>query len=422
MITQGENDNRSIFHGDSNSFLLALVFTLFAAPAAYAVHKDGHASEGVGQIDTTKYNCQFTDDSGNSRTLGATECMLAKLDRIERRMGCPLEDYMDGTCPYSPADTTATFCISQGREGGIDAEWGAEAKAEYDLGVGWPNVAWAKAVGKVEHPVPLPLGPIILPLPTEVNVTGAASLGRNLDICIEVPLNAFAAAVGLERNADAEIIDRIVRGINDPVALEKSKFQRRLGRLANYAIARVPGTNRFGAASSPVGVAASAHTSDLAITMGDDGESEFDMVEDAIERLMSGNFEMPVEGGPFALLKSPMVTDLSAVLEIPNPVKDVLDDPDILIGRLFELGSPGTEVGALAGGGVCESFGLNGELQARFEGVGRFCGLLSGLPSFAQTTGIFGVVDTIRAAVSRLPSLAEIKAAACDIAGWNCSE
>tara|TARA_R110000787_G_C13319598_1_gene436320 strand:- start:36 stop:725 length:690 start_codon:yes stop_codon:yes gene_type:complete len=202
----------------------------------YAVHKDGHASEGVGQIDTTKYNCEFTDDSGNSRTLGATEFMLAKLDRIERRMGCLLEDYMDGTCPYSPADTTATFCISQGREGGIDGEWGAEAKAEYDLlGVGWPNVAWAKAVGKVEHPVPRPLGPIILPLPTEVNITGAASLGRNLDICIEVPLNAFAAAVGLERNADAEIIDRIVRGINESVALEKSKFQQRLGRLTKFS-------------------------------------------------------------------------------------------------------------------------------------------------------------------------------------------
>lgn len=393
--------------------LLVLSLILFFPPLALSDHKDGHTSEGVGQIDTEQYNCNG---------LGATECMLAKLDRIERRMGCPLEDYIAGTCPYSPADTTATFCISQGREGGIDAEFGAEFNADADLGGGWPNAIWGKLAANAELPVLAPLGPVLVPIPTEVNITGTASLGRNFNICIEVPLTAFAQTTGLERNSDAEIIDRIVHGINQSVNLDKSKFQRRLGRLANYSIVRVPGTNRFGDGQAQTGIVSQAHTSDLAMMMDDDGESEFDLVEDAIERLMTGNFQIPDEGGPLALLKSPIVGDLRSVLEIPSPVQQVLDDPDMILAKVFELGLPSTGANSLATGGFCGRFSINEELQTRFESIGNFCALFSQLPTFAQTTGIFNTVAIIRGIVNSLPSLGEIKAAACDIAGWNCSE
>ena len=372
----------------------------------FADHKDGHTSEGVGQIDTTQYACNG---------LGVTECMLMKLDRIERKLGCPLEDYLDDTCPYSPADTTATFCISQGREGGIGADWSVIPYMEAELGAGWPNVAWGKLTAKVENPLFIPSS--LYPIPTNLSIGGSASLGRNFDICIEVPLVAAEHAAGINSIPDAEVIDRIVRQINEPPTVgpaSRSKFQRRLGRLANYAIFRVPGTNRFGAA------VAQENTSELARIMSDDGESEFDSVEQTLDQLMSGDWEIPENGGPLGILKSPVVNELRTVLEVPDPVQQLIDDPDIILGRVFEIGgladrpSVNTASGLLAGGpAVCNAFGFNKKLQEDFTGIKSFCAMFANLPTFLQTTGIFGLV-------AGLPSLDEIKAAACEIAGWNC--
>jgi hypothetical protein len=392
------------------TILISLFFGYLLTNNVSANHKDGHVSEGVGQIDTTQYACNG---------LGATECMLMKLDRIERKLGCPLDDYLADTCPYSPADTTATFCISQGREGALGANWSIIPYMEGELGVGWPQVGWGKLTGKVENP--LFLGPF--PIPTELSIGGSASLGRNFDICIEVPLVAAEHLAGVERISDAEVIDRIVRQINEPPEVgpaSKSKFQRRLGRLSNYSIFRVPGTNRFGAA------AAQANTSDLARIMGDDGESEFDSVEDAIDRLMSGDWQIPENGGPLAVLKSPIVDELRTVLEVPDPVQNIIDDPDIILGRVFEIGSLSGGQGsqstpALFPGGlaVCNAFGFNDDLQTRFAGIGAFCDLFSVLPSFGQTTGIFDIVATINSIIAGLHD--KIRDTACDIA-WTCKD
>jgi hypothetical protein len=54
--------------------------------------------------------------------------------------------------------------------------------------------------------------------------------------------------------------------------------------------------------------------------------------------------------------------------------------------------------------------------------VDQFCGLFGQLPSFQKTIGVFGVIDTIKLVVDGLPTLAEIKQASCDIAGWLCPE
>jgi hypothetical protein len=400
----------------------AIALAVVLSAAARADHKPDHVSEGVGQIDTSQYHCEDAD--GN--LLGATECMLMKLDRIERKLGCPLDAYLDGSCPYSPADTTATFCISQGREGGIAAGWGIVPYMEGELGAGWPNVGWGKLTGKVENPLFVPLGPILLPIPTELSVGGSAALGRNFDICIEVPLEAADHLAAGERVSDAEIIDRVVRHINEPyldTGPSKSKFQRRLGRLANYAIFRVPGTNRFELAHT------GAAESGLAQIMDDDGESEFDVIEDAMERILSGDWQVPADGGPLAVLKSPAVDEIRTVLEVPEPVQAIIDDPDQILGAVFALGSgsllaaaqPGSAI-ALAPGAACDAFGLNTTLRNRFPAVDQFCGLFGQLPSFQKTIGVFGVIDTIKLVVDGLPTLAEIKQASCDIAGWLCPE
>jgi hypothetical protein len=383
-----------------------------------ANHKDGHA-------DSDPYNCTIMVEKNGrleEKQLGSIDCILHKLDRIERKIGCPIDEYLDGSCPYSPADTTATFCISQGREGGVDIEFGAEANAEYDVGAGWPNAAWAKAIGNIEHPVIAGY----IPVPTELNITGAASLGRNFDICIELPLIASNQLGPLEDYSDVDLIDLAVRAINEPQVGAKSKFQRRLGRLTDYTLIRIPGTNRFGLA-----MADSGQTRSSAL-LGDGGESEFDLVEDAIERLMNGDFEIPQNGGPLAILKSPIIQDLSSVLEVPSTVHDVLEDPDMIIGTIFEMGSLAGGIGGKTGVenfgldvSVCDSFGFNIELQERFPSVRAFCGVFSVLPAFGQTTGIFGVVGMINTLVSNLPTLTEIndriRETACDIA-WTCSD
>jgi hypothetical protein len=255
-------------------------------------------------------------------------------------------------------------------------------------------------------------------------------LGRNFDICIEVPLFAADHAAGGEPIADAEVIDRIVRQINEPPAIgpaSRSKFQRRLGRLANYSIFRVPGTNRFGAA------AAQASTSDLARVTGDDGESEFDSVEDAIDRLMSGDWQIPDNGGPLAVLKSPIVDDLRMVLEVPDPVQHLIDDPDAILGAVFANGLLSGKAAGLEAKAntdlapdemaVCNAFGLNADLRSRFANVAVYCDQFSKLPSFEQTTGVFDIIDKIKSIIDKLPTLAEINSkireTACDIA-WSC--
>lgn len=399
---------------------LVALFSI-ATGNAFANHKEGHSSEGVGQIDTTQYACNG---------LGATECMLMKLDRIERRLGCPLADYLDDTCPYSPADTTATFCISQGREGAVGVDWAINPYIDVELGVGWPNVLWAKADGHAEAPIPLsPISPLF----TELGIGGTASHGRNFDICIEVPLEAFNEAVGPEGISDEQVIDNIVRQINfqrnhNPDDPGKSKFQRRLGRLANYAIFRVPGTTRR---ETPL--SAQSQMSVLALDTGDDGESEFDTIDEAIENFMSGNWQMPSNGGPVAFLKSPMVDDFRKVLEVPAPVQQAIDDPDLIIGAVFDTGfmqgnatMSASDSSTPDTAAMCDAFGLNAELRSRFAGVAEYCSQFERLPTFDQTTGIFGIVDWIRARVQALPTLgairSEIRDLGCDIAGWTCDD
>lgn len=394
--------------------LLAISSTLLFSSLLFANHKDGHTSEGLGQIDTEPYHCDGK---------GATECILVKLDRIERRLGCPIDDYLNDICPYSPADTKATFCISQGREGGIDVEFGAETMAEIELGAGWPNAVWGKATGKVEVPFVgvIPGTPIPFALPTELNVTGAASLGRNFDICIDIPLIAFADAVGIERSSDDEIIDDIVRAINSPKfngQFEKSKFQRRLGRLANYAKRRVPDAGILANSTQQINGDTEANL------QAELDESEFDIVEDAIERLMAGDFGVNNNDGFMAVMRSPVIDDLRSVLEVPDSVNMVLDDPNILVTNVIDRGM--AAAGQVQGISLCDSIGFNVDLRAQYSQVQSFCIFFEQLPGFNKTIGIFSVIDAIHAIivavktrVNNLPILSDIQG--CGFWGWTFS-
>lgn len=400
----------------SRKTIVSLFLVLFLIPvAAVAEKKETNPGQGVGSIDVTQYNCP--------EGMGASECMLLKMDRIERRLGCPIDEYLDDSCPYSPADATATFCITQGREGGLDVEFGLETNVEIELGGGWPNAIWGKGTGKVEAPFAgfIPGTPIPFALPTELNVTGAASLGRNFNICIDIPLVAFAEAVGIEDSSDEEIIDDIVRAINSPKfngQFEKSKFQRRLGRLANYAKRKVPDAGFFAASS------VQTNASIQAALQADNNETEFDLVEDAIERLMAGDFGINREDGLMAVMNSTVINDLRTALEVPESINMVLDDPNILITNVIERGM--AAAGRVQGVSFCEAVGINSDLKFENNQVDSFCTLLDGLPAFSKTVGIFSIVDSIsiivsniRNTVRNLPLLADIQG--CGFWGWTFS-
>src|SRR5512134_1561161 len=63
--------------------------------------------------------------------------LSAKLDRVEKRLGCPLDEYIAGTCTDNPAGLSVTYCISQGRAGELAGKYAIEPKAKVEAGARW---------------------------------------------------------------------------------------------------------------------------------------------------------------------------------------------------------------------------------------------------------------------------------------------
>jgi hypothetical protein len=106
-------------------------------------------------------------NSGNGRN--PNQEILDKLALIESKI-----DDLAGE------QVTATFCISQGREAGLGADWIVTADTEWEAGLGWAEVFSGEGTAEVKIPV--------FPLPSETALKTGASLGRGMDICIDLPL------------------------------------------------------------------------------------------------------------------------------------------------------------------------------------------------------------------------------------------
>jgi len=66
--------------------------------------------------------------------LAKLDALNAKLDRVEKRLGCPIDEYVAGTCTDSPAGISVTYCISQGRSGELAGKWAVEPKVAVEGG------------------------------------------------------------------------------------------------------------------------------------------------------------------------------------------------------------------------------------------------------------------------------------------------
>lgn len=293
-----------------------------------------------------------------------------KLDRLETKLGCDIDEYLEGTCTDPPAAATVTYCIAQGRGIEVAGKFAFEPKVDVNAGAGWTLGPIAEAEAKVSFPFVLPLAPpLFLPVPTEIALGASGSHGKGFDICIEVPLRAAAG--------DQAAIDRIVRGVNPPAGTLETKYQRRLTRLLNFANQRVPEPKLAGEAAT---------------TKAED--VDLDDLDDAMERFMAGEFEL--FDGPMGMLKDPVVQRIRNALDFPEPVQLVLDDPDLIFGIMPPLSPAGA-------GQLCDTLNLSGPIANRFPAVGNACNMLANLPSFETTSRAFETVHKINSLLADLP-------------------
>jgi len=259
---------------------------------------------------------------------------------------------------------TATFCVNQELKVGLEGDLAAELKAEVDGGIGWAEVASVKLVASPSWPIVLPiilptlpgLPPVILgavPIPTEVKVGLGGGMGRATNLCIDIPVKLTSD--------DKERLLELAQDINvSPLGLEKSKFQRRGGRLVNYAARQVPG-----------------------IQASQEAEEAFDRADEAFRSLMDDGLKESDDG--LGVFRDSNIREFMSTIDMPINVRSLMSDPE----QLFD-GLPETRDGF--DGLDCNSLGVSPAIQARPR-MQDICEQLDSLPRF----------DKLRDALAGLP-------------------
>jgi hypothetical protein len=282
--------------------------------------------------------------------------------------------------------TSATFCISQGRGLEVAGKFAAAAKAEVDLGLGWPNVAWAKANGKVEIPLVLFAGPFPIPLPNEVSLQLAGGHGRNFDICVDIP-------IALSQGDQTKLIE-VAEMMNDPNNLgetffEKGKFQRRAARAINYACRKVGGLLQCPLLPNPPLGGSALASADV------QADQEFERADISAENLLDNGLGAVEEG--LQAFKEGNVTELLASLDLPTNVRSVLEEPEAVFNGMPNLSD---------GLPSCDSLQITAAMRARVPVLNNLCSELGSLPDADLVKGAFQTIDQLSDEV--LDALAEI--------------
>lgn len=336
----------------------------------------GYKFIAVVSLSYALFSCSSTVESqSNSDLLAKLNAIEAKIDALTGTVDqvqttvlttsapagtCSLQEVIDqnyascdpGKIPEDVA-ATATYCIAQERSGELGAQYAVGLNTDIDLGAGWPQVVWGKVTAKLETPVP---SPIALPYPNEVSAAGSMSLGRGLEICVDIPIHA------LEPSQITQIHD-LVRGVNEG----QGTYSRRTGRLLNYAARR-----------TPVAVANKASANVSGKLEIEDADDAFDIADAAIEKLLAGDFQ-PVSSGP-EMFSDPIFQDLIGALELPTPVTDTILDPErifdaLKIIRQSEMANVCNTMGISASSvsrspalsNQCARFGIYPNIQAQWD-------------------------------------------------------
>lgn len=308
------------------------------------------------------FSCSSTVESqSNSDLLAKLNAIEAKIDALTGTVDqvqttvlttsapagtCSLQEVIDqnyancdpGKIPED-VEATATYCIAQERSGELGAQYAVGLNTDIDLGAGWPQVVWGKITAKLETPVP---SAIALPYPNEVSAAGSMSLGRGLEICVDIPISA------LEPGQITQIHD-LVRGVNEG----QGTYSRRTGRLLNYAARR-----------TPVAVASKASANVSSKIEIEDADDAFDIADAAIERLLAGDFQA-ISSGP-QMFSDPIFQDLIGALELPTPVADTISDPERIFDALKIIRQSEMT-------NVCNTMGMSASSVARSPALSNQC-------------------------------------------------
>jgi len=297
--------------------------------------------------------------NNNGQAQNPNQEILQKLSELENKIDA-----------LGAEQVTATFCISQGRELGIGAEWAFTAPVEWEGGLGWAEVGDVKVTWSPSHPAPIPtpLGiPIILPSEFDIGIGG--SLGRNMDICIDIPIEMGPTDTALI----AELATDINAKAND--FPNRGKFQRRAHRLLNYTKRRIPGIQtRTASASSNFSVASEPEQG---------AEDEFDRIDEAVENLLASGIKGDGSESPFGILREQNVRNLVVSFsELPVDISNFAVNPEQIFDPMSKRFSG--SFGDLS----CDDYGIDTQFRINKPGLNNLCERLENLPDFDQIESV----------------------------------
>ncbi len=289
--------------------------------------------------------------------------ILERLDAMDAQLASTNAQLAGQSAQLTQAagpSATASFCISQGRGLELGAGYGVAIYNDGKLGAGWPQVLWANAKANVEWPTGI--------LPSEATVGIAGSLGRGMEICVDVPVMLTPEDEARLTQIESDINVRLDNGF-----FAQGKFQRRAGRIINYAAVRVPGNQRTAALQRKMEL-----TGQFEMAQSDEeAESEFDRADDAGEQLLDSGLSAGSQG--FSLFGDGKIRELLATMELPVGVSNVLNEPEQILDRLPDLKGGKGPV-------TCDELGISGEIRARRPRVDALCNRLTDLPDFDRAT------------------------------------
>lgn len=322
--------------------LLTVAFAIYSCTSPAIPQSDRSAGGGIAQLQASIASLQ-----------GQVETLSAEIK------GCPTQNFVDGKCSELPkgAGMTATFCRNQGSGLQLGAGYEMSNTAKGELGVGWPEVGWGDILGKIEVPYNA--------FPTKLSGAGSATIGRNINICVSIPMAPTASQ-------ESQLKD-LVKGVNVQSG-SQAKYMRRADRVLNYAARRTPiaTTNKasFGAFKPIFAATATATTSP-------GSDDAFDVADNAVAEFMADGFQPSNRAG--GVLADPIFQDLAQSLDLPQQLKNVIADPQQVFDYLKQV----TKANA------CATYGIDATLRSRHPSVNDLCNRIEQqLPGDAEVRAV----------------------------------
>jgi len=295
-------------------------------------------------VSINSYGAQ--NQNANPNAQNPNQAILDRLGELEAKI-----DDLAGP------QVTATFCMSQDRAISLGADWILQVDAELEAGVGWAEVFSGEGTAEVK----IPAGPI--PSATAIGV--AASKGRGLDVCIDLPIRLGPT--------DTALLAELAQDINvkDNDFPDRGKFQRRAHRLLNFAKLRVPGVQ--------IRTDADPAFASLAVVQeeAEGSDDEFDLSDAAVESIFTNGLRG--SNGRFDVFKNTDIKNLVTSLGgFPSDISAMINDPEQILNPLSDAVSGGID------NMDCATFGIDAGLRNEKPGLDKLCNRLEGFADYAD--------------------------------------